>query len=47
MLRDRVFNDLNRLLPVEQAAAVKGGSRRRGQQALVLFSNGLAGKTGS
>jgi len=42
MLRDRVFNDLNRLLPVKQAAAVQGGSRRRGQQALVLFSNGLS-----
>jgi hypothetical protein len=44
MLRDRVFNDLNRPLPAEQAAAVEGCSRRRAQQALVFFSDDLAGQ---
>jgi hypothetical protein len=44
MLRGRVFDDLNRFLPVEQSAAVQGPSSCIGQQALELFSNSLTGQ---
>ena len=44
MLRDRAFNDLDRPLSVEQAAAVQGCSWRSRQQALVFLSNDLTGR---